>query len=866
MTASKEIKGIGTTTIPDFAAFESQNKNYRRAEVSRIVPRDAYRRKERKSNEVNSSVDAANVSGRGENVKRIVYRVNEDGVSCVPDDRVDAIINGENADEGSESCDYYILRGDDEAEIPEGYTKQEYLLEKALSNYSNTNSANTLIEYLQHDDPVRNNNEHKSHDQYNKTQIESDKLYLSKIPLLLQDQIDIEAATQDAINAQEANKLACQLSLRTTACSTIFKVESTSDFEVIPSSNDKGKIIISAMTAKERQRLEQRRKQQEATLPYNLHGIELQEWESKINWEGASSDVEQDGETAPTESSYPDPQEILSQPFNTWFEGINLSTLISWEGADAEPGFNEALGKHLRKIVLQDTVAGASVFKTSGALPIPNPRPFNQSEEYKNRMERKNAGITSGPVSSLQTDMIKRNKEIEARQKKRAQTEIEKKKRIKDVLGSVGVLDGGTGRAITSSLMGPGGTQRTGRPTRHHGSSLAHDLEYIEQLEMINNHSLVTADLSPIELRHYSKPLLPKLFFRANEIMPWQLQVSVTPQSRAITSKTSSGATYNIEIVMPGSISQSKIRKLSDLSPLEGSLVLIEYSEEKLPIKLMKGMASKIVNYYKGDKSKCPISAGGGDLPTKKKKHGLSNQDSEIKGSSGKVEKPPRLEGPDALTLNTKDLIGKIGQKKYGDNNDAVNPSITKLPEGVTEILKDHGPFLGKVTDGITQTGIVNNLFVAPMARHEPKATDFLMILGNASQQEEASTLGVILRPMPKNIFIAGQTEPKRKVFVPDSKGDKDFITSFTTYHIAKALQSKHAKENRGLRFEEIKDGLFPFSDISANPLRQRIKKVALYDKNTQIWTLKNIGFEDFEGTESLMRSFTPEGVAAHWR
>ena len=915
-TSQKEVPAllIPPSKIPDFATLLSQVRNYRRAGVSRIVPRDAYRpnlhrhnnnhekKKDVHHNEPLILSSSSSLKNSHNYHGKIVYKVDDDGISFVPNDRVEAIINGDLvADEiVSTNCDYYILNVDkdnnddidvDENDLPDGYTKQEYFLDKTLNKnasiihqqqHLNNNNFfhynHDRMEYLQNNQTSKNNDEEaKSENKNSGSYISpSTDLVVSKTPLLLQDQLDIEASTFDTIKMQEANRLAYQLSLRTAACSNLTKSEPKAQFDLFTSMEDtknEGQIVVSTLSLKDRRRLEQRRRREEAALPYYLHGIELQGWESKINWGGAcSGDSNQDDEATcsngeGTESSYPDPHDILSQAFNTSFEGMNLSKLISWDGADAKPGFNAALGRELGKIVLQDTVAATSVLKTSGVLPNPNPRPFNQSEEFKNRMERKNMGLSSGPVSSLQMDMIKLNKEIEEKQKRRAQREFEKTKRIKDVLKSVGALNGGTGRAITSSLMGPGGTERTGIPTRHHGSSLAYDLEYIEQLEMINNHSLAIADMSPIELRHYGRPLLPKIIFKSDEIIPWQLQSLVTSRNKVMDGKNSSGSTYSMVNVIPGSISQSKIRNPTDLSPIEGSLVLIEYCEEKLPLKLMKGMASKIVNYYKGDKSKCPISAGGGDIPTKKKTHGLTNQDSEIKGSSGKVEKPPRLEGPDSMNLNTKDLIGKISQKKHLDGNKATNASITKLPEGVTEILKDHGPFLGKVTDGMTQTGLVNNLFVAPMVRHEPKSTDFLMMVGKPiSKDEGSSRLGVILRSMPENIFIAGQTEPKRKVFAPDSKGDKDFVTPFVTYQIAKALQIKQAKDRCGLKFEEIKDGLFPFTDIPANPLRQRIKKVGIYDKNTQIWTLKPIGFEEFDGVENLGRSFTPESVAAYWR
>jgi Protein of unknown function (DUF3591) len=44
--------------------------------------------------------------------------------------------------------------------------------------------------------------------------------------------------------------------------------------------------------------------------------------------------------------------------------------------------------------------------------------------------------------------------------------------------------------------------------------------------------------------------------------------------------------------------------------------------------------------------------------------------------------------------------------------------------------------------------------------------------------------------------------------------------------------------------------------------MRQRVKQVAMYDKNTGIWTPKPVGFEDYHGLEVLGRSLTPEDVA----
>lgn len=255
------------------------------------------------------------------------------------------------------------------------------------------------------------------------------------------------------------------------------------------------------------------------------------------------------------------------------------------------------------------------------------------------------------------------------------------------------------------------------------------------------------------------------------------------------------------------------------------------------------------------------------DRPLRKKKHGNQNEDvSASTGSSGKVEKPPRLMR--GTSEKVMDLIGKIPTSKRVDDHHSYKEAKLKiLPEGATEILhaKDHGPFIGQIKDGETQTGLISNLFAAPLFQHDPKKTDFLLILRkipnhNHSDIQESRKLPVVIRPMPDSIFCVGQTEPKTKVYPPESSGERFFFQKFSLFQIAKALQRKHD----GLKFDEIKDGLFPCTGVLPNQLRQRITKVATYDKNSQFWTLKEVG-EEFQGVEALGREFSPEGVAANW-
>jgi hypothetical protein len=147
-------------------------------------------------------------------------------------------------------------------------------------------------------------------------------------------------------------------------------------------------------------------------------------------------------------------------------------------------------------------------------------------------------------------------------------------------------LGGGRGRAITSSLMGPGGTERTGRPSRHMVGAFL-EAEYLEQLDMVQNHSIVR-DLSKVLLRQYHRPKLPLSVVRQD--MSWQFQVRYAP-----TKKESTSAQVT-SFISPhsGALAKAKFRTETDLSPSEGKIVVFEYTEERPPIQLIKGMRSKV--------------------------------------------------------------------------------------------------------------------------------------------------------------------------------------------------------------------------------------------------------------------------------
>jgi hypothetical protein len=99
--------------------------------------------------------------------------------------------------------------------------------------------------------------------------------------------------------------------------------------------------------------------------------------------------------------------------------------------------------------------------------------------------------------------------------------------------------------------------------------------------------------------------------------------------------KSSGGARYNDDgsVFVPSTTSTAdakaarlNITKESQLAVTalapDESLVALEYTEERPPIILNKGMVSNIVNYYNGDRNTCPISAGGGERPPDKQVRG----------------------------------------------------------------------------------------------------------------------------------------------------------------------------------------------------------------------------------------------------
>ncbi len=444
---------------------------------------------------------------------------------------------------------------------------------------------------------------------------------------------------------------------------------------------------------------------------------------------------------------YADACQLLFEPRNPRLDALDLTAAINWEGGVSSDQLygNDDDEDSLSNVplILQSSIAGQSIATLLAPCPSSRPQSFESHPNYQQRAEREMASdiiSTANLSSSLnlgESEALEKFKEM--RQRKREQMAKDKQSRVTEVMNTLG-MGGGTGRRITSSLMGPGGAERTGRPSRHAmGSTSAHDAEYVEQLELgenlvnfiavafffnrkshiiyhlisspfalVYNHSLVKPELTLSEYRQFHRPRLPIAVVTPK--CPWQFQTRVMTSEKkgkragVLTAADGSTVVGSYHAMMSaGAKGQNKIRNEADLSASIGDLVLLEYSEERPPLFMTKGMTCRIVNYYRGDRSRCPVSAGGGDRPLRKR-HGdkAATKGTEPTGPTGRIERPPRLSGPNQYSLKSAvDLIGVVSNAKRKTTKEvaaleakkAKETAIDMLPEGVTEILypKVHG-------------------------------------------------------------------------------------------------------------------------------------------------------------------------------
>lgn len=184
-----------------------------------------------------------------------------------------------------------------------------------------------------------------------------------------------------------------------------------------------------------------------------------------------------------------------------------------------------------------------------------------------------------------------------------------------------------------------------------------------------------------------------------------------------------------------------------DLSAREGRIVLFEYSEEFPPALSDIGMASRIITYQR-------------------KEARVFSEDA-----------------PELAFLNS--------QEKEANNRNLVTDTMP-IEDGEYFYLDRSTdlPFLGDIQEGAVMQAVHNNLFRAPIFRHIPESTDFLMIRGyltgempnlprarfssyNEDVQQRISYFYV--REIPA-IYLVGQQEPEQAIPAPNSRAENEYV------------------------------------------------------------------------------------------
>ncbi|KAF8215977.1 TAF1 transcription initiation factor TFIID subunit TAF1 [Mycena galopus ATCC 62051] len=229
------------------------------------------------------------------------------------------------------------------------------------------------------------------------------------------------------------------------------------------------------------------------------------------------------------------------------------------------------------------------------------------------------------------------------------------------------------------------------------------------------------------------------------------------------------------------------LRKTSDISLRDTSnFVLWEFSEEHPPIIQNFGMASSLVNYYR--------------------------------------------------------------------KKDEKDDHVPKYDLGVPFVLEpqDETPFMkfGAVYPGQTIPAIYNNLIRAPLFRHKPRATDFLVVRNTIKGDTK-----YFIRDI-KHLFVSGQTYPVTEVPGPHSRKITNTI-KFRLQIIAFKLLQKSAGER--LKISRL---MKYFPDQNELQMRQRLKEFMEYHRrgpHQGFWRLKEKWV--IPPDADMLKMVTPEQV-----
>ncbi|TKY90977.1 hypothetical protein EX895_000976 [Sporisorium graminicola] len=185
-------------------------------------------------------------------------------------------------------------------------------------------------------------------------------------------------------------------------------------------------------------------------------------------------------------------------------------------------------------------------------------------------------------------------------------------------------------------------------------------------------------------------------------------------------------------------------------------------------------------------------------------------------------------------------LLSKIGMGSllvnYYRKKDAKDEHVPKMDIGEPYLLDvaDESPFMkfGNIERGQVQPTLYNNMMRAPLFRHKPAHTDFLLIRSTTKNE-----IRYYLREI-RNLFVVGQTYPVQPIPGPHARlitNNIKYRLQMIAYKLIQKSQRQRIKIHRLMRY---------FPDQNELQMRQRLKEFMEYnrkagDVNQGFWKLK---------------------------
>nr|CDJ83308.1 Bromodomain domain containing protein [Haemonchus contortus] len=240
------------------------------------------------------------------------------------------------------------------------------------------------------------------------------------------------------------------------------------------------------------------------------------------------------------------------------------------------------------------------------------------------------------------------------------------------------------------------------------------------------------------------------------------------------------------------------------------------------------------------EKQRC--AEGGGDIFFMRDVADLSGRDGDLVLLEYSEEHPPLLCQPGMASK-----IKNYYKKKPGKD---VDPDFEFGDMAYLHTV----PFLGQLQPGQAMQSIENNLFRAPIYRHAPQHTDYLLIRNRN---------GWFIRPCPPS-FLVGQQCPLYEVPSPNSKRATIFVRDFLLAFIYRLFWASEHRPRR-LKMDDIKAA---FPHYAESSVRKRLKQCSDFKRlgtgpDQNYWVLR----PEFRlpSKEEVLAMVTPEMCCAQY-